>query len=212
MMENKFEILRMPPENTNSVLVSSGNRCVIFDAWGRADDWDALLQKRQLKLMAIYSTHGHADHISAAPELAKRHNIKWFLNRWDNNLILWGNQILDMFDLPHIADDYCAPTDLVAGEYIILDNINMIVYETPGHSAGGLSFLFPDYDILLTGDTLFRNGIGRYDLPGGNVDILMRSVKKIHDLNLSDETFVVHGHDLNSTIALLHKQNQYFNL
>ena len=99
----------MPPENTNSVLVSSGGDCVIFDAWGRAQDWEKLLKQRGLNLRAIYSTHGHSDHISATPELARIHNIPWFLNASDIPLILWGNGILDFWELPRIADDFVKP-------------------------------------------------------------------------------------------------------
>ena len=70
-MEPQFEVLHMPPENTNSLLVTVGKEAVIFDAWGNAVDWEKLLESRGLRLRAIYSTHGHGDHISAAPFLAE---------------------------------------------------------------------------------------------------------------------------------------------
>ena len=69
--EVKFEVLHLPPMNTNSVLVSVGTDCVIFDAWGKATDWERVLSERGLNLRAIYATHGHPDHISAAPSLAR---------------------------------------------------------------------------------------------------------------------------------------------
>lgn len=200
MQKNKFEILHMPPENTNSVLVSSGDSCVIFDAWGRADDWDNLLKSRGLKLQAIYSTHGHSDHISAAPELARRHNIQWFMGYDDLPLVLWGNQILDFWQLPHISDDFLHPTDLRVGNIIILDDIEMEIIASPGHSMGGMMFYFPKYKILLTGDTVFRDGVGRTDLPGGNAAELQKSISKLLERNLSDDTYIVHGHGPDSMI------------
>ena len=73
----KFEVLHMPPLNTNSVLVSCGNDAVIFDPWGKAKDWERVLIERGVRLHAIYVTHGHPDHISAAPALARAFNVDW---------------------------------------------------------------------------------------------------------------------------------------
>lgn len=157
----------MAPTNTNSVLVSNGAECVIFDAWGRADDWQKLLGARGLTLVAIYSTHGHSDHISAAPALAANYNVPWYLNSADLPLVLWGNQILDFWELPRIADDFVQPQDLQAGTVKILGDIEMQIFAAPGHSRGGMMFYFPEYKILLTGDTIFHDGVGRTDLPGG---------------------------------------------
>ena len=200
MQKSKFEILRMPPENTNSVLVSSGDRCVIFDAWGCVDDWIKLLDSRGLKPGAIYATHGHSDHISAAPGLAKKYNIPWFMNLADEPLVLWGNQILDFFGLPRIPDDFKKPVNLVAGTHEILSNVKMDVFETPGHSLGGMMFYFPEYKILLTGDTIFRDGVGRTDLPGGDEKQLNESLANLGRMNLPDDTYVVHGHGTDSLV------------
>ena len=205
-----FEVLHMPPENTNSLLVTSGGDAVIFDAWGRADAWEKLLESRGLRLRAIYSTHGHGDHISAAPELAEKYNVPWYLNSEDNVLISWSDDLLEYFGLPKLDGNYRAPTDIDSGNIEILPNIYMDVIETPGHSAGGVSYYFPDFGVLVTGDTLFRDSCGRYDLPGGDMNALMQSISKIYQMNLPDETYVVHGHGVDSTIGLLKKENPYF--
>ena len=205
-----FEVLHMPPENTNSLLVTSGDDAVIFDAWGRADAWEKLLESRGLRLRAIYSTHGHGDHISAAPELAEKYNVPWYLNSEDNILISWSDGLLEYFGLPKLDGNYRTPTDIDSGNIEILPNIYMDVIETPGHSAGGVSYYFPDFGVLVTGDTLFRDSCGRYDLPGGDMNALMQSIAKIYEMNLPDETYVVHGHGIDSTIGLLKKENPYF--
>lgn len=188
----------MPPENTNSVLVSSGGDCAIFDAWGHAHDWEKLLKQRGLNLRAIYSTHGHSDHISAAPELARAHNVPWFLNASDVPLVLWGNGILDFWELPRIPDDFVKPNDLHPGRVKILDDIEMEIIASPGHSLGGLMFYFPEYKILLTGDTIFHDGVGRTDLPGGDEKTLRQSIANLMVRNLPDDTYVVHGHGADS--------------
>ena len=191
----------MAPEFTNSVLVSDGARCVIFDAWGRADDWIKLLDARGLNLCAVYATHGHSDHISAAPDLAAHYNIPWFLNQLDVPLILWGNQILDFWELPRIPDDFVRPHDLTAGRVKILDDIEMEIIASPGHSLGGVMFYFPEYKILLTGDTIFRDGVGRTDLPGGDDKTLRESIANLMARHLPDDTYIVHGHGPDSMMC-----------
>lgn len=205
-----FEVLHMPPENTNSVLVTRGNDAVIFDAWGQVADWEKLLTARGLRLRAIYSTHGHGDHISAAPMLAEKYNIPWFLNSEDDVLISWSNNLLKYFGLPEIENNYRRPTDLESGTIEILSGVFADVIESPGHTPGGVMYYFPDFGILLTGDTLFRDSCGRYDLPGGDANALMQSVSKLYEMNLPDETYVVHGHGVDSTISQLKSENPYF--
>ena len=198
MQKNKFEVLQMEPKFTNSVVVTSGADAVIFDAWGRADAWQKLLESRKLNLRAIYATHVHSDHISAAPELARRYNVPWFLNSADVPLILWGNQILDFWELPRIPDDFVKPNDLRAGKAKILGDTDMEIIAAPGHSAGGVMFYFPEYKILISGDTIFRDGVGRVDLPGGNADELQKTISELVARNLPADTYVVHGHGTDS--------------
>ena len=82
--------------------------------------------------------------------------------------------------------------------------------ETPGHSLGGMVFYFPEQKVLMTGDTIFRDGIGRYDLPGGNTDDLHKSISKLVDRNFPDDTYVVHGHGDDSVIGWLKENNPWF--
>ena len=206
----KFEILRMPPTNTNSLLASIGCDAVIFDAWGKASDWEKVLSERGLNLRAIYSTHGHPDHISAAPDLARTFNVDWFLNEKDNFLIGWGNGLLDMFNIPQIPSDYKKPQNLPLGTIEILPGIDMEIVPSPGHTPGGVMFYFPKYKILLTGDTLFAESFGRYDFPGGNESQLKESIHNLFELNLDDDTYVVHGHGQDTTIGWLKKHNPFF--
>lgn len=209
-MENKFEILHMPPENTNSVLVTRGDDAVIFDPWGRADDWLRLLESRGLTLRAIYATHGHPDHICAAPEIARRKNVPFYLAVDDHNLIGWGNELLDFFGIARVCAHCANPTDLPPGLHTVLNDIPMHVIASPGHTVGGRMFYFPNEHILLTGDTIFSDGIGRYDFPGGNRAQLMNSISNLYDMHLPDDTYVVHGHGIDSTIGRLGETNPYF--
>lgn len=206
----KFEVLHLPPTNTNSLLVSCGTDAVIFDAWGKATDWEKVLLERGLKLRAIYSTHGHPDHISAAPALARAFNVDWYLNKNDEYLIGWGNELLDMFGIPHIHESYKKPIHISTGNIEILPNINMEIMENPGHTPGGLMFYFPQYKILITGDTIFSDGVGRTDFPGGDEYQLKQSIHNLYNLDLDDDVYVVHGHGMDTTIEWLKQHNQFF--
>ena len=200
----------MQPEFSNSILLIRGSDCVIFDAWGRASDWAEIIAKRGLNLCAIYSTHGHYDHISAAPELAQKFNIDWYLNHRDLFLIPWANAALDHFGLPSISDDYKRPIDLPAGDLDVLQGHVATIIESPGHSSGGVIFHFKDEKVLIIGDTLFQDTVGRYDLPGADVNELLGSISKIYNMNLSDDTVVIHGHGPNTTIGWLKQNNRHF--
>lgn len=206
----KFEVLHLPPTNTNSLLVSKGADAVIFDPWGKATDWEKILLERGLKLRAIYATHGHPDHISAAPSLSRAFNVDWFLNEKDNFLIGWGNGLLDMFNIPHIPADYKKPKKISVGTIEILPDMEMEIFESPGHTPGGLMFYFPKHKILLVGDTLFQESYGNTGFPGGDEKQLFESIRNLYNKNLDDETYVVHGHGMDTTVGWLKQHNQFF--
>lgn len=208
--EVKFEVLHLPPTNTNSLLVSNGADAVVFDPWGKATDWEKVLLERGLNLRSIYATHGHPDHISAAPSLARAFNVDWFLNEKDNFLIGWGNGLLDMFNIPHIPVDCKKSKNISGGTREILPDIEMEVFESPGHTPGGVMFYFPKYKILLTGDTLFAESFGRTDFPGGDEKQIFESIKNLYNKNLDDGTYVVHGHGMDTTIGRLKQHNHFF--
>ena len=206
----KFEVLHMPPDNTNSVLVSVGNDAVIFDPWGNAKDWEKVLSERGLKLRGIYATHGHPDHIAAAPSLAETFDIDWYLNQKDEFLIGWGNGLLDMFHLPHIKDDYKKPINISKGTIEILQGLQMEIMESPGHTPGGLMFYFPKYNILMVGDTLFQESYGNTAFPGGDEKQLFESIGKLYKKDLPNGTWVIHGHGMETSIDWLKKRNKFF--
>lgn len=210
LKNSKFELIQMPPQNTQSVLLTVGNECVIFDPWGRATDWEKLLSERGLTPRAIYATHGHPDHIAAAPALAQKYDIPWYLHTGDFRLVGWGNDLLDYFGLPKISIDDVRPTELEIKQTQVLPGLVMDIIETPGHTPGGVAYHFPDERVLIIGDTLFQTGFGRYDLPGGDHGMLFQSIANIYNLNLPDATTIIHGHGMATDIGWQKKNNPYF--
>lgn len=210
LKNNKFELFLMPPMNTQSVLVTVGNECIIFDAWGCADDWSNIIDGRGLKLRAIYTTHGHPDHMSAAPALAKKYGVPWYLHSGDFRLIGWGNDLLKHFGLSPISIEDVRPTALDVSRTEILPNLFMDIIETPGHSPGGVAYHFPDEHVMIIGDTLFQESIGRYDLPGGDKNVLFQSISNLYKMNMPDDTEIVHGHGMATNVEYLKQYNPYF--
>ena len=220
-MEARFEVIRMPPENTNSVLIESGSLAAIFDPWGRAEDWLRLLRERDLKLHAIYCTHGHFDHITGVPGLIAATGAPWFLHPADNPVAEWSNQILQQLGTPPIDMEKFPPCPIIApGSMEILPGLSAQVMHLPGHSAGGVGFYFncaaslyasrPTPRILIIGDTLFQDGYGRTDLISADDGAMRESLAALRARNFPDDTVVIHGHGMETTIKWLRENNPFF--
>ncbi|MCL2330969.1 MAG: MBL fold metallo-hydrolase [Proteobacteria bacterium] len=94
----------------------------------------------------------------------------------------------------------------------ILPGIIAQVIPTPGHTPGGVCFYLPAEKLLISGDTLFADGVGRADMPLGNYRHLMESVARIRAMNLPDDTRIIPGHDRESTIGAVKTENRFWNL
>ncbi len=98
---------------------------------------------------------------------------------------------------------------LKGGDKIKIGDVEMEVIETPGHTPGGISLYIKKANVVFTGDTLFWGSIGRTDLPGGDYNTIIHSLKDKLG-NLPDDTKVYPGHGDDTTIGLEKKQNPYF--
>jgi len=203
-MPFNISILRMPPENTNSVLVDNGVDAVIFDPWGSAKDLESLLRGRGLTLRSIYATHGHYDHLTIIPKI----KIPWYLNHADLPLIKWSNPILFMHGFGTIDAKKNPPINIVPGEIEII-GLKCEVIHTPGHSAGSVCFYFPTEKTLISGDTLFRNTIGRMDLPGSSEPAMRKSIRNMRERDFPDDTLVIPGHGRTGKFSDLKKENNF---
>jgi glyoxylase-like metal-dependent hydrolase (beta-lactamase superfamily II) len=94
------------------------------------------------------------------------------------------------------------------GRLLPFGDCDIRVLHTPGHTAGGVCFYIPQYSVVLTGDTLFSNGIGRTDFPGSSTKAIMHSIQtKLY--TLPDETMVIPGHGETTTIGYEAVHNPY---
>ncbi len=175
----------------NCYFLIDDQNCLIIDP---ADDAPFILeelQRQQLNLVGMLATHGHFDHIGAVGEIQLSFNIPLYIFIEDKFLIDRLNETAKYFlgfD-PHLIK----PKNIK----FINDNFSITDYElriikTPGHTPGSCCFYFKEKNALFTGDTLFKDAVGRTDLSYSSKDDLKKSLKKI--LKLPEETIIYPGH------------------
>ena len=180
---------------------------LVIDPGDNIDDILAILEKHALRVKAIVITHAHIDHIGGAAKLKAATGAPVLMNQDDQELY----DHLDMqaswlgVETPaHTSID----TAVRDGDVLRLDTAEFHVLHTPGHTQGSISLWIPAENKLIAGDTLFRDSIGRTDLPGGNPRQILRSIEaKL--LGLPEETVVVPGHGPNTTIGREKKRNPF---
>jgi glyoxylase-like metal-dependent hydrolase (beta-lactamase superfamily II) len=180
---------------------------IVVDPGDNIPEIEEKLRRHGLKVKAIVITHAHIDHVAGASELKRKTNAPVYMNANDEQLLgaldaqaQWlGMKTPDRVDVD---------TNMRDGDQLMLGNSEFRVIETPGHTQGSVSLYMPQQNKLLAGDTLFRDSIGRTDLPGGNTKQILSSIKA-RLLVLPDETIVVPGHGTNTTIGRERDRNPF---
>jgi len=146
----------------------------------------------EVQVQALFATHGHIDHVSAAADLVDELDVPFLIHPLDREWLTYIAQQCRAFGLPpHQAPERVE--ELAGGQVIELGTKRSEVILTPGHSAGGVCLHFAEQGVVFAGDTLFAGSIGRTDLPGGSMETLLTSIRtKL--LTMPDETVVYTGH------------------
>ena len=162
-----------------------------------------LLDEHDLRCERILLTHGHGDHVSGVPAIRAAQQCRAAIHPADHEQLLFVHFLPGIpQDLPDVEVD----DELHDGEVIAWQGLDIEVLHTPGHTRGSVCLrIGPD---LLTGDTLFRRGVGRADLPGGDLPSLMFSIEN-RVYTLPPETVVYPGHGQRTTIAEEQELNPY---
>ena len=193
------------PLMENTYLVWDDTKeCIIIDAGNSSPFENEQLSKyiteQELKPVMAVNTHGHFDHIMGVNYLKQRYGVKFTLSSKDEYLRATAQQSCAMFGIAAVVDVPSIDIDLDAVESISFGNTTLKVIKTPGHTPGGVCLLHEQEGQLFTGDTLFRESIGRSDLPGGDYNALMRSI--LNNIIPLGDTIVVHpGHSDKTTIG-----------
>lgn len=180
---------------------------IVIDPGDNIDQIVALLAKHQLRLKAIIITHAHIDHIGGAAKLKALTGAPVLMHEGDQELY-------DHIDMQAgwlgMETPERTSIDAEAKEGVVLElgGCHFTILHTPGHTQGSISVWIPAENKLIAGDTLFRDSIGRTDLPGGNSRQILRSIEE-KLLCLPEETIVIPGHGANTTIGREKQRNPF---
>ena len=200
-MEN-FRIIPVGALAVNCYLVyeESEKLLLIVDPGDDADLIISAAASYPYERCAILLTHAHVDHIGAVPEVKKALNAEFvYLAKGDEPMY----KSPDNHILPYLPPVANLPVTTASLE---LPGVELLL--TPGHSAGGSCFYFPELKLVISGDTLFAGSVGRTDLPGGSFAVLEKSIRE-KLLTLPEDTFVYPGHGPRTTIGNEKRSNPY---
>ena len=182
-------------DTLEAVIIDAGN----CDARENAA-LDDFIARHGLHPVLAVNTHGHFDHTLGVAHLQERYGIPFALSPKDLFLLENAQMSGSLFGVKVGAMPTAVDVDLDTTPEIRFGNTVLQVIPTPGHTPGHVALYEPAARILFTGDTLFRESIGRTDLPGGDYSWIMRSILD-RLLPLGDETKVFPGHGPETTIG-----------
>lgn len=205
-----FEHVEVGPLGVNCFVLGCPTTLegVIVDPGGDVDRIAAIVQRHGLKIRAIINTHGHFDHVGGNRQAVAAFGAPLLIHQDDAAMFDRVAEVARMYGMQGenspSADGY-----LVDGQVISFGNHRMKVLHTPGHTRGGCCLYLEAEKMVISGDTLFADSIGRTDLPGGSHEQLLQSIRS-KLFTLPDEVTAYPGHGPKTTIAHEKLHNPYF--
>jgi len=181
----------------NCYCVIKDSNVLIIDPGDEASFILEEIQRRNLTPVAILATHGHFDHVMAVGEIQASYDIPFYLHASDlfllkrlqstvKHFLGYDPVILPIKNIVNVKDE------------LKIKNFKLKIIFTPGHTPGSCSFYLKDENVLFTGDTLFKDGVGSYDHAYSNKTDLFKSIEKL--LDLPEETIIYPGHAEETTV------------
>ena len=163
------------------------------------------IKTQELTPLAIINTHAHLDHIGAVSKIKEEFSIPFYLHKNEKIILEHYPEMCSMFGIQSYEIPYVDHWISGNGE-MKFDDFNITYLETPGHTPGGIAYMIDGH--CFTGDTLFAGSIGRTDLPGGNYNTLMKSLRKLK--NKLNHDWVIHpGHGPDTSMRYELKHNPF---
>ena len=205
----KIEKLILGDMKTNCYVVSFNGSAIVIDPACSGKTIDALLRKNNYSLKAIFLTHGHPDHIGAVDYLYSIYKCSIIAHIKEKEIIT-GENPSKLLVLPSLKNiKVTSPIKYFQGDFYSW-NINGLIIDgihTPGHSEGSVIYVLRNYNRIFSGDTLFKESIGRTDLPTSNKQEMLESLKLFRAFK--DDCKVYPGHGDSTTIGSEKLNNRY---
>jgi hydroxyacylglutathione hydrolase len=180
---------------------------LVIDPGLQVDAVSDFIDKQDLKVEHILLTHGHVDHVFGVPKIKEQTGAPTYMHPLDLFQLQRNPTVIRQFGLD--PDQFSQPVidhELEEGHPVGWEDLLFDVIHTPGHTQGSVVFLLGQR--CIAGDTLFRRGVGRTDLPGGDFDALIASIQgKLY--KLPPETIVYPGHGPMTTIGEEMRENPF---
>jgi hydroxyacylglutathione hydrolase len=200
-----------PIQENTYILYNEFNDCIIIDPGcyydAEKDKLVAFIAENKLNPTMLINTHCHLDHVFGNKFIAEKYHLTLQMHENEKSVLAFAPTSGLMYNIPF--DNYEGDfIYLNEGDTIKLGEDELNVLLTPGHSPGSLSFYSAKNNFVIAGDVLFKNSIGRSDLPGGNHEQLIKSIKE-KLLVLPSDTIVYNGHGPTTTIGEEKMNNPY---
>ncbi|MGI8892988.1 MAG: MBL fold metallo-hydrolase [Bacteroidia bacterium] len=200
-----------PFQENTYVLYDDTRDCLIIDP-GCYDPEEKLeltdfIRQEKLKPVKLLNTHCHIDHVLGNKYVAETWGLDLIIHRFEIELLEAVQEYGANWGI--FAEKSPTPASFIdEGDYIEFGNSRLEVIFTPGHSPGSVCFSSPKDKFSISGDVLFYQSIGRTDLPGGDYDTLINSIRQ-KMFALPDETKIYPGHGPATTIGAEKKSNPF---
>lgn len=205
----KIYALPLGPIQTNCYIVVQNKKALIIDPGNEAHKVIQALQQLEAEPVALLLTHAHHDHIGALDEIRDFYEIEAYSHINEAHYFEDPSWNLSASGRPFTrrkSEHFIEKADTLN-----LDGFTIDVLETPGHSPGSISFVFPDNNFVVSGDALFRNSIGRTDLPGSKLSDLEHSIREVL-YKLPDHFTVFPGHGPATQIGYEKETNPFYHI
>lgn len=203
-----------PFQENTYILSDENNNCVIIDpgCYERAEQEEItdFIQENGLTPLALLNTHAHIDHVLGNSFINRTYHLDYYMHEddlitlraVDNYAHVYGFQAYETSPEPNYI--------LKGGESLKFGGIVLKVFHTPGHAPGHVVFYNEENNFVINGDVLFNGSFGRVDLPGGNIEILKKSIHEIM-FQFPEQTIVYCGHGPETTIGKEKRSNYILN-
>ena len=195
----KIQTYPLGEMQANCYFLVDDKDCIIIDPADSADFILEKVQRENLKVHALFATHGHFDHIMAAGEIQLSLSVPFYIAEEDLFLVKRVAETARHF--LGFAPPVLQPKEtknLMEGKFEV-SSFEFEVMAVPGHTPGSRCFYFEDEKTIFTGDVLFKEGIGRYDFSYSDKNLLKQSLERLY--SLPEETLVYSGHGDPTTIG-----------
>jgi len=198
----QFNTFTGGPFDTNAFFLEAAGGNILFDAPQGADEHFA-----GKRVDWILLTHGHFDHVADVAKMKRRHGCRIAYHQ-DTAPMVTDGSFFRRHGFQLDIEPFTADLLIPEGEGFEVAGHSLKILHVPGHCPGSVCFYFAEFGVLIGGDVLFNGGVGRWDLPGGDGELLFEGIRR-KVFSLPDETVVLPGHGPSTTVGHERLTNPY---